>query len=74
MKGSQQGKGGKDIREEKRRSRGEKALARKRGEEYHLGKGAKDLRKEKGEDLRLGKGLRGDRGDRISTEKGGKRS
>ena len=34
--------------------------------------GAKDLGEDKGEDLRGGEGLRGERGERISTGKGGK--
>ena len=56
-KGSQQGKGGKDLTE------GEKDL----GKKAQQGTGGKDLRKEKGEALRGGKGLRG---ERISAEGG----
>ena len=57
-KGSQQGKGGKDLSEEREKLPGRE-------------KGAKDLSEEKGEDL---KRPSGEEGERSSTGKGGRRS
>ena len=52
-KGFQQGKGGKDLSEEREKIPGrEKALGGKGGKDLNREMGAKDLREEKGEDLK----------------------